>query len=138
MTENPITKIHCCDTFSKWDNNGNENWETFIEGVNNPKHLSPNIKKKHKKQQQQHHHQINKQENALTLHYSNLTISGWLTLTLCDWEMSAGDHLVDDDDANATKLIKTSKVVHGSDKKKCFYLFILSIFYYLFQFRARA
>ena len=52
--------------------------------------------------------------------------------------MSAGDHLVDDDDANATKLIKTSKVVHGSDKKKCFYLFILSIFYYLFQFRARA
>ena len=34
--------------------------------------------------------------------------------------MSAGDHLVDDDDANATKLIKTSKVVHGSDKKNVF------------------
>ena len=33
--------------------------------------------------------------------------------------MSAGDHLVDDDDANATKLIKTSKV-HGSDQKNVF------------------
>ena len=32
--------------------------------------------------------------------------------------MSAGDHLVDDDDANATKLIKTSKV--GSDEKNEF------------------
>ena len=96
------------------------------EWIGNPKRPSPKIKKKHKKQQH-HHHQISKQGNALTLHYSNLTISGWLTLTLCDWEMSAGDHLVDDDDANATKLIKTSKVVHGSDQKNVF-------IYWFYQF----
>ena len=89
--------------------------ENLLLKVNNPPSLSlPKIKKKHKKQQQ--HHQISKEMLWPHIIQTWLYQDDWLWP--CDWEMSAGDHLVDDDDANATKLIKTSKV--GSDLKKLY------------------
>ena len=87
--------------------------ENLLLKVNNPLLSLPKIKKKHKKQQQ--HHQISKEMLWPHIIQTWLYQDDWLWP--CDWEMSAGDHL-DDDDANATKLIKTSKV--GSDEKNGF------------------